>query len=136
MRGRHGAAGLEVMACAPSAIWRLVRESVIEWRRDNASRKGAALAYYTIFSLAPILIIAIAIAGLFFGEQAVRGEIVAQIGDLVGKNGAAAVQAMIENAARPGAGLTAAAVGIITLIVGATSALAELKSELDEIWDA
>jgi len=118
------------------AMWSLLRESIREWMRDAASRKGAALAYYTLFSLAPILILAIAIAGMFFGEEAARGEIVGQIGGLVGQEGARAVQAMIENAARPGAGAAAAAVGFVTLLIGATSALAELKDGLDEIWDA
>jgi membrane protein len=103
---------------------------------DDASRKGAALAYYTIFSLAPILILAIAIAGLFFGEEAARGQLVEQISGLIGPDGARAVQAMIQNAAHPGAGIAAAAVGFGTLLLGATSALAELKDDLDEIWDA
>jgi membrane protein len=116
--------------------WSMLREACTEWLRDAAARKGAALAYYTIFSLAPILILAIAIAGLFFGEQAARGEIVAQFAGLLGPEGARAVQALIESAAQPGAGGAAAVVGLVTLLVGATSALAELKSDLDEIWDA
>ena len=124
------------MAWTTREVWSLLRESVAEWIDDSASRKGAALAYYTIFSLAPILILAIAIAGMFFGEEAARGEIVAQIHGLVGIEGARAVQAMIENASRPGAGLVAASIGMITLFIGATSALAELKDDLDEIWDA
>jgi membrane protein len=117
-------------------VWNLLRESVVEWISDSASRKGAALAYYTIFSLAPILILAIAIAGMFFGEEAARGEIVAQIGGLVGAEGARAIQAMIQNAAQPGTGLAAAIIGVLTLFIGATTALAELKDDLDEIWDA
>jgi membrane protein len=117
-------------------LWSLLRESVAEWIRDSASRKGAALAYYTIFSLAPILILAIAIAGLFFGEEAARGQIVDQVSGLIGREGARAVQAMIENAARPEAGIMAALVGFGTLLIGATSALAELKDDLDEIWHA
>lgn len=117
-------------------VWSLIRESLAEWMADDASRKGAALAYYTIFSLAPILILAIAIAGLFFGEEAARGQLVEQISGLIGPDGARAVQAMIQNAAHPGAGIAAAAVGFGTLLLGATSALAELKDDLDEIWDA
>lgn len=117
-------------------MWHLLHEAFKEWVRDHDSRRGAALAFYTVFSLAPILIIAIAIAGLFFGEQAARGEIVAQVSGLIGPDGAHAVQAMIENAARPGAGAKAAIVGIVTLLIGATSALTELKADLDEIWGA
>jgi membrane protein len=117
-------------------IWSLIRETVAEWIKDRASRKGAALAFYTVFSLAPLLIIAISIAGLFFGEEAARGEILVQMRGLLGPDGARAVQAVIENAAQPGTGVWATLVGLATLLVGATTALAELKDDLDEIWDA
>ena len=116
--------------------WDLVYESVNEWINDRASRKGAALAFYTVFSLAPILILAIAIAGFFFGKDAARGEIFLQISDLLGRDGAQAIQAMIENASRPGAGAVATFLGFATLFVGATTALVELKDGLDQIWDA
>jgi membrane protein len=115
--------------------WVLIRDSVWEWIEDRASRKGAALAFYTVFSLAPILILAIAIAGLFFGKDAARGEIYAQVSDLLGPDGAMALQAMVQNAGRPGAGITATIIGLVTLFVGATTALAELKDGLDQIWD-
>src|SRR5262245_28745700 len=121
---------------SPRDLWTLLRETVNEWMEDRASRKGAALAFYTIFSLAPILILAIAIAGLFFGEQAARGEIVGQISGLIGPEGARAIQAMIEHAESQGAGSVADRVGLVTVIVGATCALSELKAGLDEIWDA
>jgi membrane protein len=121
---------------SPTQIWSLIRETVAEWINDRASRKGAALAFYTVFSLAPLLIIAISIAGLFFGEEAARGEILVQMRDLLGPDGARAVQAVIENAAQPGTGVWATLVGLATLLVGATTALAELKDDLDEIWDA
>jgi membrane protein len=117
------------------AAWHLIKDSVMEWNNDRASRKGAALAFYTVFSLAPILIVAIAIAGLFFGQQAARGEIFAQMRDLLGAQGAQAIQAMIQNASRPGAGVFATIVGVVTLFVGATTALAELKDGLDQIWE-
>ena len=118
------------------ATWTLCYETVNEWVNDRASRKGAALAFYTVFSLAPILILSIAIAGLFFGQEAARGEIFAQVKDLLGVDAAAAIQAMIQSASRPGAGLIATAIGLVTLCVGATTALAELKDGLDQIWDA
>jgi membrane protein len=121
---------------SPTQIWSLIRETVAEWINDRASRKGAALAFYTVFSLAPLLIIAISIAGLFFGEEAARGEILVQMRDLLGPDGARAVQAVIENAAEPATGIWATLVGLATLLVGATTALAELKDDLDEIWDA
>jgi membrane protein len=99
------------------------------------SRIGAALAFYTVFSLAPILTLSIAIAGFFFGERAARGEIVEQIGDLIGPEGAHAVQAVLQNAGRPGTALVPTIVSVVTLIFGANTALAELKSGLDQIWD-
>ena len=114
--------------------WQLIRESAIAWDQDQATRKGAALAFYTVFSLAPVLIIAIAIAGIFFGEDAARGEIVSQIRGLVGDDGARTVQAIIENAGAHKAGPLAGVAGFVTLIVGATTALAELKDGLDQIW--
>jgi membrane protein len=123
------------MIHSPGEAWALIRESVWEWIGDRASRKGAALAFYTVFSLAPILILAIAIAGLVFGQDAARGEIYAQVRDLLGPDGAQAVQAMVMNASRPGAGIAATLVGVVTLFVGATTALAELKDGLDQIWD-
>jgi membrane protein len=119
-----------------SATWHLCYETVNEWVNDRASRKGAALAFYTVFSLAPILILSIAIAGLFFGQEAARGEIFGQVKDLLGADAAAAVQAMIHSASKPGAGLLATAIGIVTLCLGATTALAELKDGLDQIWNA
>ncbi len=119
-----------------TATWHLVYDTVNEWVNDRASRKGAALAFYTVFSLAPILILSIAIAGLFFGQEAARGEIFGQVKDLLGADAASAVQAMIQSASRPGAGRLATIIGLITLCIGATTALAELKDGLDQIWRA
>lgn len=117
-----------------SAI-RLLRETVTEWNEDKASRLAAALAYYTIFSLAPLLIIAIAIAGAVFGEEAAQNQIVGQIQGLVGQQGAEAVQAMILNASRPGAGIVATIVGVITLLFGASGVFGQLQDALNTIWE-
>ena len=124
------------MTAVARATWFLCYETINEWVNDRASRKGAALAFYTVFSLAPILILSIAIAGLFFGQEAARGEIFSQVKDLLGNDAAAAIQAMIQSASRPGAGLIATVIGLVTLCIGATTALAELKDGLDQIWDA
>lgn len=113
----------------------LVRDSVMGWMDHNASRTGAALAFYTVFSLAPVLLLSIAIAGLFFGQQAARGEIFEQISDLIGPSGAAAVQSVIHNASESGAGTLTTAFSVLTLIIGATTALVELKAGLDKIWE-
>jgi membrane protein len=117
------------------AIWTLMRDAAEGWLTHRASSTGAALAFYTIFSLAPVLILSIAIAGFFFGEAAARGEIVGQVGGLVGPQGAELVQSVLQNASRPDAGLIATIFSIVTLILGANTALAELKAGLDEIWD-
>lgn len=116
-------------------LWGLLRDTAIEWNNDRAPRKGAALAFYTVFSLAPILVLSIAIAGFFFGEAAARGEIVEQVRGLIGVDGARAVQALIQNASQPGAGLVPTLIGMGALLIGATTALAELKDGLDQIWD-
>jgi membrane protein len=116
-------------------VWNLGRDSIDGWMRHQVARTGAALAFYTVFSLAPVLILSIAIAGLFFGEKAARGEIVEQIRGLIGATGADAVQAVLVNAGRRGAGLIATIVSVVTLLIGANTALAELKTGLDQIWD-
>jgi membrane protein len=112
-----------------------MREAADGWLTHRASSTGAALAFYTIFSLAPVLILTIAIAGFFFGEAAARGEIVDQIGDLVGPRGAELVQSVLQNASRRDTGRIATILSIVTLILGANTALAELKAGLDQTWD-
>ena len=116
-------------------VWLLVRHSVGGWIDHNASRTGAALAFYTVFSLAPILLLSIAIAGFFFGESAARGEIFAQIQGLIGAPGARAVESVIHNASRSGSGALSTVFSVLTVLVGATTALVELKAGLDKIWD-
>ncbi len=116
-------------------VWDLGRDSIDGWTRHQVARTGAALAFYTVFSLAPVLILSIAIAGFFFGETAARGEIVGQIRGLIGTTGANAVQVVLGNASRPGAGIIATVVSVVTLLIGANTALAELKTGLDQIWD-
>jgi membrane protein len=106
------------------------------FNEDYASSMGAALAYYTTFSLAPVLIVAIAVAGVVFGQEAARGEIVYQLGSLVGTESAKAIQELLKSASAPGKSFLASAIGIVTLIVGATSVFAELQTSLDRIWRA
>jgi len=104
------------------------------WIDHRASSKGAALAFYTLFSMAPILILAIASAGYFFGAEAAQGEIIAQVEGLVGPNGAQAVQALLAGARDPAAGLAATLIASVLLLVGTTSVFVELKGSLDELW--
>ncbi|HEY3785727.1 MAG TPA: YihY/virulence factor BrkB family protein [Steroidobacteraceae bacterium] len=116
-------------------LWLVLRDAADGWLDHQASRTGAALAFYTVFSLAPVLTLSIAIAGFFFGESAARGEVVGQIAGLIGHDGASAIQTALQNAGRPGAGVLATLISVVTLIVGATTALAELKSGLDQTWN-
>lgn len=95
---------------------------------------GASLAYYTLFALAPVLLMAIAIAGFVFGAEAVRGEIVGQIDQLVGREGAEALQALLEGASKRGSGVMATIIGSVTLLLASTGAFMELQTALNSIW--
>ena len=127
----------DMIQAPPNGIKRLkivLLESLTSWVDHRASSKGAALAFYTLFSLTPILVLAIAIAGFIFGVDAARGEIVAQVQGMVGPNGAEAIQALLAAARDPTSGLVATIVASVLLVVGATSVFAELKGSLDELW--
>lgn len=113
---------------------KIMLESFKAWIDHRAASKGAALAFYTLFSMTPILVLAIAVAGYFFGMQAAQGEIIGQIQGLVGPNGAQAIQALLAAARNPVSGLMATISAVVLLVVGASSVFAELKSSLDEIW--
>jgi len=117
------------------AIVRLFQETFQEWSEDKASRLAAALAYYTIFSIAPLLIIVIAIAGAVFGEDAARGEIVRQIQGLVGPDGAEFIEIAIRNANQPKTGTIASIISIALLLLGATGLFTELQDALNTIWE-
>jgi membrane protein len=116
------------------ALARILRRALAGWWKDDVPRLGASLAYYTLFSLAPVLVVAIAIGGLIFGPEAVRGEIVGQIKGLVGREGAEAVQAMLEGASRPSSSVAATIAGVITFFLAATGAFLELQNSLNAIW--
>ena len=129
-----------VEPAAPAAYHWLVRlkfvliESLSSWVDHRASSKGAALAFYTLFSMTPILVLAIVFAGYVFGVEAAQGEIVAQIQGLVGPNGAQVIQALLASARDPDSGRVATLFACVLLLVGATSVFAELKDSLDEMW--
>lgn len=113
----------------------LILDTFSEWSRDNASRLAAALSYYTIFSVAPLLIIAIAVAGLVFGRQAATDQIVYQIRGLVGNDGAQVIQTILQNASKTTSGILATVVGLVTLLVGASGAFGQLQDSLNIIWE-
>lgn len=117
-------------------IWRLITVAVNSWVDDYAPSMGAALAYYTLFSIAPLLLIVISIAGLMFGADAARGEIFAQLQGLMGAQGAAAIQGLLESVSKPAESVTATIIGSILLLVGATTVFGELQGALDRIWRA
>lgn len=119
----------------PGDYFDLTRNSIRAWQEDYASSLGAAIAFYTAFSIAPLMIIIIAVAGFVWGEDAVRGELIHQLGDIVGRDAAAGIQALIRNADQPSQGLTATLVSAGVLIWGSTRVFAELQSALDRIWE-
>jgi membrane protein len=120
---------------APRDILGMIKEAFSDWNEDNAPRLGASLSYYTIFSIAPLLLISIAVAGLAFGQEAAQGRIVGQIEGLVGHDAARSIQDMIENARKPGQGVMATLFGTVMLLFGAGGAFNELRAALDVIWE-
>lgn len=115
---------------------KLFKDAAIGWLEDRGSSMGAALAFYTAFSLAPLLVIVIAIAGTFYGVEAARGAVVNQFGNLLGPVGADALEKLLVAAAIERSGGAATAVSLLVLFVGATTVLVELEDDLDLIWDA
>lgn len=122
---------------SPKQVWRLLKAAFQGWNDDNASRLAAALAYYTIFSIAPLLILVIAIAGLFFDSAAVRDQLMGQIQSLVGSDGADFLRTALDNANRPGqnSGWIATIISLVLLLVGATGVLVQLQIALNEVWE-
>lgn len=117
-----------------SSLWDLIKETGSNWVANKDARLGAALAYYSIFSIGPLIVIAIAVAGLIFGQDAVRGEVSAQIRGLLGNTGAQAVQTMLADASRPRSGIVATALGIGALIFAAVGVVVQLKDALNAVW--
>src|SRR5947209_16072645 len=113
----------------------LFKQTIIEFSCDKVPRLGAALAYYTIFSLAPLLLIVIAIAGIVFGHDAAQNKIFDQLRTALGPTTAAAMQEMVKNAAKPKSGTVATILGVATLILGASGVFGQLKDALNTIWD-
>jgi len=114
----------------------LFKTAAVNWVHDYAQSMGAALAFYTMFSITPLLLIVISIAGLVFGEEAARGEIFNQLDSMLGTRGALAVQSLIESAGKPTTSVLTSVFGLVFLFIGATSVFAELQDALDRIWRA
>jgi membrane protein len=120
----------------PKQMLRLLKEAASAWVDDYAPSMGAALSYYTLFSIAPLLLIVIAVAGLAFGDDAARGEIFGQLAGLIGEEGAKGVEGIVQAADEPKEGIIATVIGVVVLIIGATTVFGELQNALDRIWRA
>jgi membrane protein len=113
----------------------LLKQTVAEWLEDNAPSRAASLSYYTAFSLAPLLLIAVVIAGLVFGQEAASRELSKQLQDLLGPGSAGAIQYMMASARHTGSGVLASIAGVVLLALGSTGAFVELQNALNAIWD-
>jgi membrane protein len=116
-------------------LWKMAREAAENWSAHKDSRQGAALAYYSVFSIGPLIVIAIAIAGFVFGRDAVSGQVALSIKDLLGDTGAKAIQAMLIDASRPRAGLLATSLGTGALLFAAIGVVVQLKDALNTVWE-
>lgn len=117
-----------------SAAWLLIRETAAGWSEAKAPRLGAALAFYTMFSLAPLLVIAVGVAAVLFGRDAAEGQLATQLHAMLGETAAKAIQAMLAGAYKPGSGVIASIIGIVTLLIGSTGLFVELQDALNTIW--
>lgn len=120
----------------PSVLWNLVKSAASSWIDDYAPSMGAALSYYTLFSIAPLLLIVISIAGLIFGQDAARGEIFGQLQGLMGTESALAIQGLLTSVSQPGKSVAATIIGVVMVLIGATTVFSELQDAMDRIWRA
>lgn len=118
-----------------SALWSIVKETAKDWSDDEAPTLAAALAYYALLSLAPLLVISIGVAGWFLGSDAARGGVAGQLSGIVGDEAASGIQAVVASAHEPSKGVIGTVVGIVTLLVGASGVFGQLQSSLNAIWE-
>src|SRR6476620_6946766 len=121
-------------AFRPKELWPLLKAAAADWSHDRAPRLGAALAYYTVFSIVPLLIVIIGIIGLVFGQEAAQVAIIEQLSNLVGEQSAAAIKDMIERAEKPSTGLVSTLIAVVVLLSGAAGLFGQLKAALDTVW--
>ena len=126
--------GLKGQSLGPRELAVLVKDAGLAWNTHGAASMGAAIAFYTIFSIAPLLIITMAIAGFIFGAEAAQGQIYAQARSLLGDNGASALEGLVRSASQPTEGFAATIVGLVFMLIGATGVFAELQGAMDRIW--
>jgi membrane protein len=123
------------LQATPKQIWELIKETFVQWEDDQASRLAASLALYTLLSIAPLIVVSIAVAGVFFGDEAARGELSHQLAGVVGEQAGRAIEALIDNAHAPSAGLVGSIVGVAVLLFGASGVFGELQVALNQIWN-
>lgn len=116
-------------------VWSTVKETVNDWLDDGAMSLAAALAYYSLLSLAPLLVISVAVAGLVFGQDAARGQVAGELGGVVGAEAAQGIQSVVASAQSPVSGVLSTIVGVVTLFIGASGVFGELQSSLNSIWE-
>ena len=116
-------------------LWPLFKTAALQWVEHKDARLGAALSYYSVFSLGPLIVIAIAIAGLFFGADAVRGEVTGGLKGMLGESGTKAIEGMLEGANKPQQGIIATVIGIGALIFAAIGVVVQLKDAMNTVWD-
>jgi membrane protein len=115
--------------------WTVAKEAATNWSSHKDARQGAALAYYSVFSLGPVIVIAIAIAGLFFSHEAVTSQVTSSLKEMMGDTGARAIEAMLAGASRPAEGALATILGIGTLLFAALGVVVQLKDALNVVWE-
>jgi membrane protein len=116
-------------------LWATIKETANDWLEDKAARLAAALAYYALLSLAPLLVISVAVVGLFLGPDAAKGRVAGELGGIVGGEAAQGIQTVVANAQSPSTGVLSTIVGIVTLFVGASGVFYELQSSLNTVWE-
>jgi len=124
----------EVETVTMRSVWNLLKQTAVRWSEINAPRLGAALAFYTMLSIAPLLVVSIGIAGLMFGEKAAQDQVAGQIQSLVGYEGGLAIQSLLKSASKPSSGIIATVVGVFFLLFGASGVFGELRDSLNLIW--
>src|SRR4051794_34524085 len=116
-------------------IWPIAKDAALQWVAHKDARMGAALSYYSVFSIGPLILIAVAIAGLVFGREAVQGQVTEALRGLLGEGGAQSINGMLASADRPREGIIATVVGIITLVAAALGVVVQLKDAFNTVWE-
>jgi membrane protein len=117
------------------AWWQILKQTGASWSEDNATRLAASLAFYTVLSIAPLLVLSVAVAGWFFGEDAARGHIASQLASIVGEKAGEGIQTLLKHADQPDEGVLGSVLGIVVLLFGASGVFGELQAALNTIWE-